>query len=81
MGLVISCSGYSHPKWNPLKNNPVLLSHGLQDAVVPINESRKIASRLGHEANSDHKLYEYDCSHTIHPNFIEVIGLKIKKLF
>jgi len=81
MGLVISCSGYSHPKWNPLKNNPVLLSHGLQDAVVPINESRKIASRLGHEANSDHKLYEYDCSHTIHPDFIKVIGLKIKELF
>ena len=42
VGLVISCSGYSHPKWDPIKNNPVLLSHGLQDDVVPIKASREI---------------------------------------
>ena len=81
LGLVISCSGYSHPKWYPLKSNPVLLSHGLQDDVVPINASREISKRLVRELNLNNELYEYNCSHTIHPDFIEVIRLKIKELF
>ena len=81
LGLVISCSGYPHPKWNPIKNNPVLLSHGLQDDVVPINASRQILKRLKKESNVHNELYEYNCSHTIHPDFIDVIRLKIKELF
>ena len=81
LGLVISCSGYPHPKWNPIKNNPVLLSHGLQDDVVPVNASREILKRLGNEVNLNKELHEYDCSHTIHPDFINVIRLKIKELF
>ncbi len=81
LGLVISCSGYSHPKWDPIKNNPVLLSHGLQDEVVPINASREILKRLENKANLNNGLHEYNCSHTIHPDFIEVIRLKIKELF
>ena len=81
LGLVIACSGYSHPKWNPIKNNPVLLSHGIQDEVVPINASREISIKLGKATNSNHDLHEYDCSHTIHPDFIEIIRLKIKELF
>jgi len=81
LGLVISCSGYSHPKWDPIKNNPVLLSHGLQDDVVPVKASREILKRLRNEANIDNELHEYNCSHTIHPDFIDVIRLKIKELF
>ncbi len=81
LGLVISCSGYSHPNWDPTKNNPVLLSHGLQDEVVPVNASREILKRLENEANANNELHEYNCSHTIHPDFIEVIRLKIKELF
>ena len=81
LGLVISCSGYSHPNWDPTKNNPVLLSHGLQDDVVPVNASREILKRLGNKANVNNELHEYNCSHTIHPDFIEVIRLKIKELF
>ena len=81
LGLVISCSGYSHPKWKPIKNNPVLLSHGLQDEVVPIKASRDAQIRLRNEANSNNQLHEYSCSHSIHPDFIEVIGYKIKELF
>ena len=81
LGLVISCSGYSHPKWDPIKNNPVLLSHGIQDDVVPVNPSREILKRIGEEANLHNELHEYNCSHTIHPDFIEVIRLKIKELF
>ena len=81
LGLVISCSGYSHPRWQPIKNNPVLLSHGLQDEIVPINASRDVSIRLRNKGNAHNKLYEYNCSHTIHPDFIEVIKLKIKQLF
>ena len=81
LGLVISCSGYSHPKWDPLKNNPVLLSHGLHDEVVPVNASREILKRLENDKNLNNELHEYDCSHTIHPDFIEVIRLKIKEIF
>ena len=81
LGLVISCSGYPHPKWNPIKNNPVLLSHGLKDEVVPVKASREISIRLGKEGNSNFELHEYDCSHTIDPDFIEIIRLKIKELF
>jgi len=81
LGLVISCSGYSHPKWYPKKNNPVLLSHGLQDEVVPVNASREISIRLGNLGNSNYELHEYNCSHTIHSDFIEVVRLKIKELF
>ena len=81
LGLAISCSGYSHPKWEPKKNNPVLLSHGLQDEVVPIKASREISKRLAYKGNLNNKLYEYNCSHTIHPDFIEIIRFKIKELF
>ena len=81
LGLVISCSGYAHPKWDPIKNNPVLLSHGLQDEVVPVEASREISKRLVNEANLNNVLHEYNCSHTIHPDFIEVIRFKINELF
>ena len=81
LGLVISCSGYSHPKWNPLINNPVLLSHGLEDEVVPVKASREISMRLENKSILNCELHEYNCPHTIHPDFIEVIKLKIKELF
>ena len=81
LGLVISCSGYSHPKWNPLINNPVLLSHGLEDEVVPVKASREISMRLENKSILNCELHEYNCSHTIHPDFIEVIRLKIQELF
>ena len=81
LGLVISCSGYAHPKWNPIKNNPVLLSHGLKDELVPVEASREISIRLGKAGNSNNELHEYECAHTIDPDFIEIIRSKIKELF
>ena len=66
---------------NPIKNNPVLLSHGFKDQVVPVNASREISMQLEKARNSNNELYEYDCSHTIHPDFIEIIRLKIRELF
>ena len=81
LGLVISCSGYPHPKWKPIKNNPVLLSHGLQDDVVNPQASREILKILKSNSKSDCKLYEFNCSHAIHPDFIAVIKSKIKEIF
>tara|TARA_Y100001978_G_C23464419_1_gene323907 strand:+ start:25 stop:639 length:615 start_codon:yes stop_codon:yes gene_type:complete len=81
LGLIVSCSGFSHPKWTPQKNNPVLLSHGLHDEIVPIEASREISIRLRKEGNINSELHEYNCLHTIDPNFIEVIRSKIKELF
>ena len=81
LGLVISCSGYAHPEWRAIKNIPVLLSHGLKDDVVPSTASREIVLRLKSEGNSNYWLYEYNCSHVIHPDFIDIIKIKIKELF
>ena len=81
LGLVISCSGYAHPTWKPTKNNPVLLSHGLQDDVVNPSASREILKILQSNLKSDNKLYEYNCSHGIHPEFIYVVKSKIKAIF
>ena len=81
LGLVISCSGYTHPEWRAIKNIPVLLSHGLKDDVVPSTASREIVLRLKSEGNSNYWLYEYNCSHVIHPDFIDIIKIKIKELF
>jgi len=81
LGLVIACSGYQHPNWKPIKNNPVLLSHGLQDDVVDPEASREILKVLQSNSNSDSKLYEFNCSHSIHPEFIDIIKSKIKEIF
>tara|TARA_B100000212_G_scaffold339758_1_gene318861 strand:- start:42 stop:656 length:615 start_codon:yes stop_codon:yes gene_type:complete len=81
IGLVISCSGYAHPNWAPLKNIPVLLSHGLQDDVVPSSASKDILEKLNKQSNSNCELYEFNCSHSIHPDFISVIKNKIEEIF
>ena len=44
---VVSCSGYPHPSWmSPSIRPPVLLSHGKNDQVVPLEASRKLLSIL-----------------------------------
>ena len=44
---VISCSGYPHPGWQPPANHPpVLLLHGQQDNIVPVEALEEIWSRL-----------------------------------
>ena len=81
LGLVIVCSGYPHPGWEPNKDIPLLLSHGLKDDVVPPSTSRDIFNKLKDQSNSNHELYEFDCSHTIHKDFIYIAQSKIKEIF
>tara|TARA_B100000579_G_C22736656_1_gene807017 strand:+ start:230 stop:832 length:603 start_codon:yes stop_codon:yes gene_type:complete len=81
LGLVIVSSGYLHPNWEPIKNIPVLLSHGLKDDVVPPSASRDIFQKLKNQSNSNCELHEFDCSHTIHEDFIGIAQSKIKEIF
>ena len=47
LGLIISCSGYPHPNWEPELNcPPVLISHGSMDEVVPISTSKNIYQKI-----------------------------------
>tara|TARA_Y100000589_G_scaffold256712_1_gene245919 strand:- start:235 stop:849 length:615 start_codon:yes stop_codon:yes gene_type:complete len=81
IGLIIACSGYPHPGWMPKKNCSVLLSHGLHDVVVPPLASREILKKLKNETNSKCELYEFACSHEIHPSFINIVKSEIKNIF
>ena len=46
-GLIVACSGYPHPNWDPReKFSPLIISHGLFDDVVPIDASRTIYEKV-----------------------------------
>ena len=82
MGLIVSCSGYPHPKWNPEQNcPPVLLSHGLMDEIVPISASKNIYEKIKSISLNSCELKEFIGSHHIDPNLNNYINLKIKQLF
>jgi len=51
-GLIVSCSGYPHPKWAPgEKCPPLIISHGLFDDVVPIIASRTIYEKVKNKSS------------------------------
>jgi len=79
LGLIISCSGYSHPKWNPTSNCPVLISHGKNDNIVPFSSSQKIYQKLKSQLTAFCKMYEFDGEHEIDFNFIKVMQSKINQ--
>ena len=82
MGLVVSCSGYPHPNWIPQKTcPPVLISHGVNDEVVPLSASKNIYQKIKRISNNYCCLNEFEGSHQIDFNLIENINLKIKELF
>jgi len=82
MGLIISCSGYPHPKWKPeQKCPPVLLTHGLKDEIVPISASRNIYEKIKDISLNFCELIEFNGYHQIDPNLNHYINLKIKELF
>ena len=82
LGLIVSCSGYPHPNWRAFKNYPpLIISHGRMDEVVPINASRKIYEEVKKISDNSCNLYEFDGSHQIDCNLINIVNLEIKKLF
>ena len=82
VGLIVSCSGYPHPNWNPKKEYPpILITHGLMDNVVPISASKKIYQKIKAISENFCELHEFDGFHQIDPNLIKNINLKIKEFF
>jgi len=82
LGLIISCSGYPHPNFQPNNNtSPILISHCLQDDIVPPSSSKEIFRILKENSNIDCSLYEFDGLHQIHKDFIEIIRTRIREMF
>ena len=81
LGLIVSCSGYPHPKWDKKINSPILLSHGKNDEVVPVVASRQIYEDLKKYSNYSCKLHEFNGFHAIDINFIDVIRSEINIIF
>ncbi len=82
LGLIVSCSGYPHPNWRPEKKcPPMLISHGLFDDIVPIEASKTIYQKVKSISVKICEFYEFNGSHQIDLNLINLINLKIKELF
>ena len=82
LGLIVACSGYPHPTWNPVENYPpLIISHGLLDDVVPIEASRIIYKKVKSKSSNFCELLEFDGYHQIDSNLIDFINLKISNIF
>ena len=82
IGLIVSCSGYPHPSWQPkAKCPPILISHGSMDEVVPISASKNIYQKIKSVSQNICELNEFNGYHQIDPNLTDFINLKIKELF
>ena len=75
---VMSCSGYPHPDWQPNQQHPdVLLLHGKQDEIVPIEAIDAIWNKL----NKDRReRLVFDDGHTIPANAIPVISKALERM-
>ncbi len=82
LGLIVACSGYPHPNWDPgEKCPPLIVSHGLFDDVVPIDTSRIIHERVKSKSSKFCELLEFDGFHQIDSNLIDFISSNIKNIF
>ena len=81
IGLLVSCSGYSHPNWDKKINAPILLSHGNRDEVVPIAASKQIYEDLKKYSNYSYDFHEFNGGHEIDIHFIDEIRSKIDSIF
>ena len=82
LGLVVSCSGYPHPNWQPgEKSPPLIVSHGLLDDVVPVRASRIIYEKVKSNSSKLCELIEFDGTHHIDTNLINFLNLKMSDIF
>ncbi len=81
-GLIVACSGYPHPNWAPgEKSTPLIISHGLFDDVVPIEASRIIYEKVKSKSSKLCELIEFNGSHQIDSNLIDILNSKISAIF
>jgi len=72
-GLIVACSGYPHPNWDPgEKFSPLIICHGLFDDVVPIDASRTNYEKVKSKSSKLCKLLEFDGVHQIDSNLINI---------
>jgi len=70
LAALIACSGYPHPGWLPLRPRcPILLSHGEQDEVVPVQACGELA-RLLRQAGGSVEPHRFRGGHGIDPELI-----------
>jgi len=82
LGLIVACSGYPHPNWDPGKKcPPLIISHGLFDDVVPIDASRTIYNKVKNKSSKFCELLEFDGFHQIDSNLINFISSNISNIF
>jgi len=82
IGLIVACSGYPHPFWQSgEKNPPLIISHGLFDEVVPIEASRIIYEKVKSKSSKFCELIEFDGSHQIDLNLVDIISSKFNDIF
>ena len=82
LGLIVACSGYPHPNWDPGKKcAPLIISHGLFDEVVPIDASRIIYEKVKSKSSKFCELLEFDGFHQIDSNLINFISSNICNIF
>ena len=82
LGLIVACSGYPHPNWNPGEEfPPLIISHGLFDDVVPIDASRIIYEKVKSKSSELCELLEFNGFHQIDPNLINSISSYMKNIF
>jgi len=81
-GLIVACSGYPHPNWDPgEKCSPLIISHGLFDDVVPIDASRSIYEKVKSKSSKFCELLEFDGFHQIDSNLIDFISSNLSNIF
>ena len=75
---VIACSGYPHPEWEPDDNHPpVLIAHGSEDTVVPVQALDAIWSRL--RPDRSEKLV-FNQGHTIPLELMETLQKTLRQM-
>jgi len=75
---LIGCSSYPHPNWVPSDSSPpILLLHGIQDEIVPIEASRKIHSSFKRK-KLDVDFVEFEGGHEIPQGILPRIQLALK---
>ena len=82
LGLIVACSGYPHPNWDPgEKCPPLIISHGLFDDVVPIDAARVIYEKVKTKSTKFCELIEFDGFHQIDSNLINFISSNMSNIF
>lgn len=79
LAALVACSGYPHEGWQPAEPAPpALLSHGLEDPVVPFAASEEALRRL-RQAGGSAELLPFAGGHTIGEAVLPAIAAFVRE--